>query len=295
VALWPEVSAFVDQIPDPYDRRYVTLKTMAGSSFAAAITLDVSTATTWADQLLDIGASTGNRRATALCHLTHVVACFALGDFDEAILAAGRAVAVGADPVHAMVAENWAIGIATFIGNTETAADWIDKHDSADQLGYALNRQIIDIFRAELDVLNGDLSRGDKRLQALRSACETLGDRWLMRTIDSFYAAMPARIASGEAEASTMQALRNPGFARRHGVRAAHKARARLTGLIEICEYPSMTPFLELELAKLEASQGRIADAYAHAERVRELLADHPESPHYREASALIAQTSTEH
>ncbi len=55
-----------------------------------------------------------------------------------------------------------------------------------------------------------------------------------------------------------------------------------------------MTPSLELELAKLEASQGRTADAHAHAhaERVRELLADYSESAHYREASALIVQTS---
>lgn len=77
-------------------------------------------------------------------------------------------------------------------------------------------------------------------------------------------------------------------------MRAAHKGRERLTRLIETCEYLSLAVFCELELAKLEASQGRTADTQTHAERVRKLLADHPESAHYREAAALIGQTSAE-
>jgi class 3 adenylate cyclase len=294
-ALWPEVRAFVDQIPDPYDRRYVTLKTMAGASTAAALTLDVSTATAWANELLDIGTSTGNRRASAVGHLTHVVANFALGDFDEATLAADRAVATRTDPVYAAAADVWAAGITTAIGDTETAADWIDRYDSAAQPANFCFRQHLDVFQAQLDVLNGDLSRGDKRQQALRSAYETLGDRFMMTNIDGFYATMPARLASGEAEASVMQALRNPGFAKRHGVRAAHKGRARLTRLIETSEFPALTVLFELELAKLEHSQGRTAGAQAHAERVRELLADYPESPYYRQASALIAGHKAQH
>lgn len=210
VALWPEVSAFVDQIPDPYDRRYVTLKTLGGASTAATTTLDVSAASTWANELLNIGTTTGNRRATASGHLVHLAVSFTLGDMDEALRAADRAVAVGADPVYSAVAELWAIGIATFIGDTETGADWLDKHDNAAQPPSFVVRQMAGMYRAQLDVLNGDLSRGDKRLQTLRSAFETAGDRYMVRNIDAFYAVLPARIASGEAEASTMQALRNP-------------------------------------------------------------------------------------
>jgi class 3 adenylate cyclase/SAM-dependent methyltransferase len=295
VALWTEARAFVDQIPDPYDRRYVTLKTMGGASTAAALCLDVSTATAWADELLNIGTTTGNRRATALGHLSHVAASFALGDIDEAALAAERAVAAGADPVYAWGADAWVIGIAAFIGDTETAAAWIDNHDSAAQRPNFNIRRQIDAFRAQLDVLNGDLSHGDKRLQTLRSAFDTAGDRFVTENIDSFYAAVPARIASGEAEASTTQALRNPGFVRRHAVRAAHKGRTRLTQLIETTEYPMLTVVFELELAKLERSQGRTTDAYAHAKRAQELLADHPESSYYRQASALIAGHATQH
>jgi len=99
---------------------------MAGASTGAALELDVSTATTWANELLDIGTSTDNRRASALGHLTLVATNLGLGNIDEAILAADRAVAVGADPVYAATAEVWAIGIATFVGDTDTAADWIE-------------------------------------------------------------------------------------------------------------------------------------------------------------------------
>ncbi len=289
-ALWPEVRTFVDQIPDPYDCRYVTFKTMGGASTGAAMNLDISTATTWADELLDIGTSTGNRRATALGHLTHVVANLGLGNIDETILAADRAIAAGTDPVYASGAEVWAIGIATFVGDTETAAARLKDGDNAVFNASFANRRNAKAFQAQVDILDGDLSRGDSRLQALRSAYDAAGDRWMLTNIDGFYAATAARIASGEAEASTMQALRNPRFARRHGVRAAHKGRARLARLIETNEYPSATPLFEMELAKLEHSQGRTADAHAHAERVRELLADHPESTFYREASALISE-----
>jgi len=117
----------------------------------------------------------------------------------------------------------------------------------------------------------------------------------MMTNIDGFYAATPARIASGEAEASTMQALRNPGFARRHGVRAAHKGRARLTRLIGTGECASFTVLFEMELAKLEHSQGKTSQAHAHAERVRELLADYPESTLYRQATELIAGHAATH
>lgn len=294
-ALWPEVSAFVDQIPDPYDRRYVTLKTMGGAGNGAAITLDIATATMLANELLEIGKSTGNRRATALGHSVLVAANFFLGNNDETVVSAERAVAVGADPVYAVLAEVWAISVAASMGDVDTADDWIDEVDKSAEQAPGFLRRYIDVGRAQVDVLRGDLSRGDKHLQRLRAEFDARRDRWGATFIDLFLAAIPARIASGEAEASTMQALRNPGFARRHGVRAAHKGGDRLTRLIETTEYPAFGPILELELAKLERSQGRTADAHAHAERVRELLADHPESTLHRQATALIAQTSAQH
>jgi hypothetical protein len=289
VALWPEVQTFVDQIPDPYDQRYVTLKTMGGAATGAAMNLDISTSTTLANELLEIGTSTGNRRAAALGHLVNVAASFVVGDTDEAVLAAERAVAVGADPVYAAAADTWAISVAASMGDIETADNRIDEVDNSAEQTPDYFRRLIDISRAQVEVLQGDLSRGDKRLQRLRSELDARGDRWGVAFIDVFYAAMPARIASGEAEASTTEALRNPGFARRHGVRAAHKGRDRLGRLIETTEFPAFGPLLEFELAKLEHSSGRTSDAEAHAERVRELLAGYPESTLYRQATELIS------
>lgn len=294
-ALWPEVSAFVDQIPDPYDRRFVTLMAMGGAAIGAALVLDISSATTLADELLEIGRSTGNRRATALGHIAYTAAYFAVGDTGEAVLSAERAVAVGADPIYAATADVWAIGVEASHGDIETADQMIDSVDNERRIPFSFYCRIVDVFRAQLDVLRGDLSRGDKRLQRLRSDLEAAGDRWMVDSIDAFHAAMPARIASGEVEAQPTQAFRNPSFVRRHGIRAVHKGRDRLTSLIETTAFPSFVPFIEIELAKLEHSQGRTSRAHAHAERVRELLADNPESTLYRQATDLIAGDAANH
>lgn len=288
-ALWPEVRSFVDQIPDPYDRRFVTLMAMGGAAIGSALVLDIASATTLADELLEIGRSTGNRRATALGHIAHTAAYFAVGDSDEAVLSAKRAVAVGADPIYAATADVWAIGVEAVHGDVETADQAIDAVDSERTIPFLFYRRIVDVFRAQLDVLRGDLSRGDKRLQRLRSDLEAAGDRWMVDSIDAFHAAMPARIASGEVEAQPTQAFRNPSFARRHGIRPANKGRDRLTSLIETTAFPSFVPFIEIELAKLEHSQGQTSRAHAHAERVRELLSAYPESTLYRQATALVA------
>lgn len=117
----------------------------------------------------------------------------------------------------------------------------------------------------------------------------------MVDSIDAFHAAMPARIASGEVEAQPTQAFRNPSFARRHGIRPANKGRDRLTSLIEATAFPSLVPFIEIELAKLEHSQGQTSRAHAHAERVRELLSAYPESTLYRQATALIAGDAASH
>jgi class 3 adenylate cyclase len=294
-ALWEEVRAFVDEIPDPYDRRFVTLMAMGGAAIGAALVLDISSATRLADELLQIGRSTGNRRATALGHIAHVAAYFSVGDTGEAVLSAQRAVAAGADPIYAATADVWAIGVEAAHGDIETVDQIIDSVDNERRIPFIFYSRIVDVFRAQLDVLRGDLSRGDKRLQRLRPDLEAAGDRWMVETIDAFYAAMPARIASGEVEAQPTQALRNPSFAMRHGIRPAHKARDRLASLMEATAFPSFVPFIEIELAKLEHSQGRTSRALAHAERVRELLADYPESTHYRVATALIAGNAADH
>jgi len=289
------VSAFVDQIPDPYDRRFVTLMAMGGAAIGAALVLDISSATTLADELLEIGRSTGNRRATALGHIAYTAAYFAVGDTDEAVLSAERAVAVGADPIYAATADVWAIGVEASHGDIETADQMIDSVDNERRIRFSFYCRIVDVFRAQLDVLRGDLSRGDKRLQRLRSDLEAAGDRWMVDSIDAFHAAMPARLASGEVEAQPTQAFRNPSFVRRHGIRAVHKGRDRLTSLIETTAFPSFVPFFEIELAKLEHSRGRTSRAHAHAERVRELLAGYPESTLYRQATDLIAGDAANH
>jgi hypothetical protein len=288
-ALWNEVREFVDEIPDPYDRRYVTLMTMAGSAVSAALVLDISSTTQLADELLEIGRSTGNRRATALGHLAHTIAHYAVGDADGALRTAALAVAVGADPIYAATADVWSIGIETSFGDIDTALEMIETVERERRIPFFFYRRIVDVFRAELAVLQGDLTRGDKRLQRLRSDFEAAGDRWMVDTIDAFYAAVPAQISTGEVESSTADALRNPGFVRRHGVRAAQKGRRRLTALRDTTTFPSYELLVEVELAKLERSQGRTLDAHTHAERACELLAEHPESTLHRQASSLLA------
>lgn len=289
--MWPRLEALLPQLIDPAQRQYAHIKGLAGAVCCAAL----QGRTTWArqgiEELSAIGRSTGNRRALAMASLAEVVVELVRGDADACIAAARAAVDAGADPGYAFVAEVWATGIEIAMGDPVVGRRWFEDAAGA---AYAAEQGMVtsfyDYMSAQLDVLEGRLSRGVAALEAQRSRHATDGITWGVAQIDLFLATALARVASGEIEGSIADALRNPGFVRRFGFGTAKKARQRLEAFDAdlVDTFPALRPLARLELAKLELHEGRTERAAELLTFVRDTLVGEPDAPLYLEAIELL-------
>jgi class 3 adenylate cyclase/tetratricopeptide (TPR) repeat protein len=294
IAMLGEVETFVDQIPDPYDRRYVTLKSLGGAGTAAASAGRLSEAVGLAKELQAISDSTGNRRAGSLAHCVSAAVHFVLGDGPEFSRQAQLAIDIEADPIYAQLANSWYVGGKVALGDVAEAAE---RHEVVGHLpresGNALMGAQADVYDASIAILQGRLRHASKRLDAIRRERQEAGDAWLMGTIDAVFASMAARIATKEADGSALAALANPGFVKRHVIGAAKKGRTRLLAYDRAAEengYHGLRASTAFELGKLAMATGRPDEAREYFRRMVQILADFPESTYHREATARLAE-----
>ncbi|MCP5066562.1 MAG: hypothetical protein GY946_08335, partial [bacterium] len=99
---WSDLEALLPSVPDAGVRQYAAIKGKGGAAVAAAMSGDMSVAENWVDDLLEVGHTTGNRRATAMGHMMLAVARSTRGDVELAESAGRRAVEASADPVYSI-------------------------------------------------------------------------------------------------------------------------------------------------------------------------------------------------
>lgn len=109
---WPLIEALLPDIPDPFDRRYVQLKGRGGLAYALAARGERVAARAIAEELLEDGRRTGNRRATAMGQFPLIVLDATSGDPESGLRRAIVAAECGADPMYRVSADNWRAGMA---------------------------------------------------------------------------------------------------------------------------------------------------------------------------------------
>ena len=293
VTLWPRLEALLPRVPDPHDRRYAHIKGLGGVSTAMALRADTRTARSQAEQLIDIGNKTGNRRAAAMGHMTLVVVEMMLGNQQEALEQATAATSCDADPIYALATGLWSAGMNALWGDAADAKRTIDElRPVTVRFGLVTSNSFLDTFQAMLDITAGQLSRGMQDIAAVRERAERSGNGWNCLQVDLFVALLYARIATGEVSGSLASALRNPGFVLRHVRGAAKRARTTLEELsTTITErgFGAERPLLELELAKLAVHEKRLDDARTSLCQIGELLTQEPDATIARDAAELLA------
>ena len=295
LGLWPRIEALLPRIDDPYARRYAQIKGMGGVAYAHAVRGDTGEARRITAELLEIGARTGNRRASAMGYITMASVHLALGNLPEAKAAAMAADGCDADTIYALLATVWLTGTLTR-GDEGELAEGQATIDTWRPLTVAMElphwTNWFDAFGAAIALNTGRLSRGVHDLAEAAARFERAGNGWGLFNCELISAVMYAQIATGEASANAGAALRNPGFVVKHVRGAAKRARTSLDTLVATAEqrgFGGMRPSIELEAAKLALHEKRHDDARAHLERVRDRLADEPEATFAKEATALLA------
>lgn len=294
VTLWPKIEPLLAQISDPYARRYAHIKGLGGLCGAACSLGDTQTARAAALDLIEIGARTGNRRATAMGYISLCALHLILGNERDAIDAAVAARKSDADILYSLIADSWFIGAHVQGGEVaeakEALAEW---RPIASDLSLKLFCDTLDFFEGVVDIRSGELSKGMKKLEASHSTFERAGSEWSLVNLEVTLALMYTQIATGEASGDLSAALRNPGFVLKHARGASKKARAAAELLIATADargFAGLIPGTVLELAKLAVHDKRNDDARKHANRVVELLAHEPDATYARDATELLAK-----
>lgn len=275
-SLWPQLQAVLASVPDPTDRRYVHIKGMAGVAIAQAIRGDTLTARAMAQDLLDHGAETGNRRASAMGHIVRVHVYQILGDAEMVAREGRAAAACQADPIYVWLGQIYTASGELGSGRFEEAEHLIEQHRAEPTLrGYGLISQGYRGLAAMAAVGGGHVTRGMRELSAGRESSEAVGDVLGCFQVDFNFARAFVAVARGELSVSK---VRNPGLMLLLPV-AARRGRAALDQLIaDIDEHGLLgfRPAVEYELARLSMHQRRSKDARAHLDAVDHLLAAEP-------------------
>lgn len=286
--------SLADQIDDVYDRRYITHKSLCGAGIAAAADGRSDIARSYADQLLGLGEESGNSRALVSGLLVQVVIEFTHGNHASLREVSDRALDIDTDPIYSLVVNAWYVGTNLTVADIDRATQ---RHRQVGHLPQELgNGSLIPAARiatAQIDVLEGRLARGERTLREVRAERLSMGDMFSVATIDSYFAVMPARIATGESESSLSAALTNPGFVRRHAIGAAKKARRRadeLERLVIEHEFRGLLPTLHFELGKVEEATQNTGAAVRRYEQVIEVLANEPAAQVARDSAARLAE-----
>ncbi len=299
VEIWPVLSPLVPEVADPHDRQYVQIKGLCGVGQASARRGDTKAATAYADELLDIGRRTGNRRASAMGHMVLVVVGSVRGDEYAAKGAARAAIECDADPMYMVFAEAWAAGLAITSASTPSSHDEARRcFEQVDARWRKLSANLflgpLVVFGHALDVLEGHPSRGMAGLTEERQRQEALGNREGVHTIDAFIAITRSWLATNYVAGLTSPAaLRDRAFLSRQRLGAAKKARSALEQLaksLDECGNNGDRAMVEFELATLAKHERQVDDARAHARTVQQLLADSPDASLCLRARAMLAE-----
>jgi len=141
-------------------------------------------------------------------------------------------------------------------------------------------------------VLEGNPSQGMRMLERCRERAAQAGLRWGVLVTDLYIATTYARIATGEANASALVAVRNPGFVMRHALPARRKARRALDAFErdhlrgEQLEGPRFA--FEYERAKFLAHERDIEGARQAANRARAVTEAYGDSEGREAVKALL-------
>jgi tetratricopeptide (TPR) repeat protein len=296
VEIWPALARLVPEVADPHDRQYVQIKGLCGVGQASARRGDTTSATAYADELLDIGRRTGNRRAAAMGHMVLVVVGNVRGDEYSAKAATRAAIDCDADPMYMVFAEAWAAGLAIGSSSPEEARRCFEQVDARVRSlggGSAVQGPLV-VFGYALDVQEGHPSRGMAGLTEERQRQEVLGNREVVHTIDGFTANMRSRLATDYvAGLASPAAIRDRAFLSRQRVGAAKKARGALEELaksLDECGNNGDRASVEFELAKIAKHDRRNDDARAHLQTVQQLLADSPDASLCLRARGMLAE-----
>ena len=290
---WERLLVLFPEVPDAHDRRYVHIKAMGGMATVEAVLGRTAAARRLADELFALGAETGNRRAVAMAYAAMIVVHVARGDLDAAIATCEVAEEQDFDPVYRHLGRVWSAALQARLLDPEEARRTIDAtQPEARALGLNFFADFNAVSAALVELSGGHLSRATRSLDGLHADLGRKGNRWgQVGQIDLSMATLHARMATGEAEGSLADALRNPGFVVRHVRGAGRRGRAELEALLDTLPaggFDCYLPMVQLELAKLAAHEERDDDARRHAEAVIDLLADELDATHVADARALL-------
>ncbi len=234
LTLWPRLEAVLPRVPDPHDQRYADIKGRGGTATAAAHRGDTRTARAYANELIEVGERTGNRRAVAMAHLALGATSMVLGNRQEAIAATVAAAAGGADPVYALAAALYSAGVNTMWGDPNDARRTCDEwRPFTVRLEIATDTPFFDAYQAMIAVGSGHLSRGMRDLADVRAVAAAGGNDWLCFFIDFFLAVMYSATRHGRGERLRRSGIaepriRPPPRTRRRQARACCARRSRL-------------------------------------------------------------------
>ena len=274
--LWPELQTILSSVPDPTDRRYVYIKGLAGAANASAMRGDTQSARAQAQELLEVGTRTGNRRASAMGHLVRVNVYQALGDNDMVGREAKAMVACQADPIYRWLGEIYIASAAITSAHPSQAGHLAERYRAEPtQQGFGLLAANYSMISAMASIVDGHVIRGLRSLSAGRESFATSGNVTTCAGIDLFIARAYVRLASGELPISK---LKNPGLllVLPGAARRGRSALDDITATIEEHGLDSLRPLVEYELALVAKHQHRTKEARSHLEAVQDLLSAEP-------------------
>lgn len=279
VAAWQALEPILDDIPGELDRRYCRLKGMAGYGTTLATSGDMDGARRSAAELESIYDSSGNLRALALCHTVLAPTELFLGNIDAAIDHATIARDAAPDPVYRYLASLWRGFLLSLVDDLEGfEQELVDLEKYVHELDMRNWIFSARLQRSLLQMLQGDLSKGQKGLAETQSEMRVVGEHFLLLISELSWASVLARIDTGEVEAELGAALRNPGFVLRHARGAGKKATAELTDLsrrIGESDHGGFRFMVDFELVKLLLHRKDTDGAAEAAGRIRAFLEPH--------------------
>ncbi len=223
--------------------------------------------------LVDTGARTGSSRATSMGLSVLSLAATVGGDPEEGARTGARAVAAASDPIYTDMARLMAVHGMVAAGHLDAArAVLADMVASCTEL--RLDGLLLAVASAHgvLQVMEGDLDAGMRRLEASVVRADRDGSRFLACLARVYRAGVRARSVTGATAVPVAALLRHPGFVVRHALPARRRAAGELEDLLLTLPERGAAGLRLLvadELGALLRHQGRSARATEVAQQHR--------------------------
>ena len=290
IGLWPALEAILPRVADLTDRRYAYVKGYAGVAIASALRGDTLTARAHAKELIELGARTGNRRASAMGHLVLVHVYQVLGDRTVAEKEARAMVGCEADPIYTWLGEIFAVAATLGIAHPDETTRRIDTNRvEPARHGFGALIASYDLMASNLNLLDGQVAQGLRALEEAREQCASVGNLGMCMNIDMFTARLDARLSMGGLSKAV---LRKPGFLRlRPGSgKRGRQAFEALSADLAAHDLAGMRAEVEYELGLLAKDQKRTTDARSHLQNVETILRDETYAWLRHEAGKALAE-----